>query len=94
MNLKQGLREIFKPQFNGFFWSNLLGIGTIAATKYLIFDNGPGIIIFSEFFVIPLLMGIISGRFWRALRVSNKRLALYSLANSLITIALSFIFFG
>jgi len=94
MDIKQTLRKIFTPKFSGFFWSNLLGISTIAITKYLIFDNGPGIIIFSEFVIIPILMGVIGGWFWQDLRLVTRRLALYSLANSFLAIALSFIFLG
>jgi hypothetical protein len=94
MDLKQKLREIFTSKFNGFFWSNLFGISVIGITKYGLTDNGPGIIIFSEFVVIPILMGVIGGWFWQDLRLVTRRLALYSCANSFLAIALSFVFLG
>jgi hypothetical protein len=88
------MQKIFTPKFNGFFWSNLLGISTIALTKYVITDNGPGIIIFSEFVIIPVLMGMISGWFWQGLRLNSRRSILYSCANTFLSIALSYIFLG
>ncbi|HZY36096.1 MAG TPA: hypothetical protein VFE53_05580 [Mucilaginibacter sp.] len=94
MDLKQTIREIFTPLFKGFFWPNLAGIFIIGATRYLMTENGSGVIVFSEFIIVPILMGMISGWFWQDLRLPTRRLALYSCYNSFLAIALSFIFLG
>jgi hypothetical protein len=94
MGLKQNMRDVFTPQFKGFFWSNLVGISIIGITKYLMTENGSGVIVFSEFVVIPILMGMISGWFWQDLGLVTRRLALYSCYNSFLAIGLSFIFLG
>lgn len=81
----------------GFTAANLLGIGIIAADKYLIATNigeYSGTLIFSEFIIIPMAMGMIATYFWRNLLLPGRKLALYSIYSGLIAILLSSLFLG
>ncbi|WP_295670185.1 hypothetical protein, partial [uncultured Mucilaginibacter sp.] len=88
------LKKIFTSKVKGYMVSNAIGITIIAITKYLIDSNGPPIIIFSEFVIIPLLMGIISAWFWQDLQLPSRKLLLYSAYNCLLAILLSYVFLG
>src|ERR1700744_4239968 len=89
------IRGVFTPLFKGFFWSNAFSLVTIGITKYLLVSRDDGAaLIFSEFVIVPILMGIIAGWFWHDLRPSTKSLVLKILANTGIAILLSFMFLG
>jgi hypothetical protein len=85
MKLKLGL---------GFLISNLFAMAAIGLTKWLLSADASGVFIFSEFVIVPILMGMISGWFWRKLNLRGRKLALYSIYNSFLAIGLSFIFLG
>lgn len=82
----------------GFFWANLFGLVVVGATKSLINyhhkGSGTGILIFSEFVIVPAFMGIISLWFWKDLALKGRKITWYSCLNGLIAIVLSFIFLG
>jgi hypothetical protein len=86
----------------GFIFSNVFAFVLMGVTKLGLskdFPGGPppdgsGPLIFSEFVVIPILMGMISCWFWRNLQLKGSRLTLYSLYNSCLVILLSYIFLG
>lgn len=88
------INQLLKPEIKGFFWSNLLGISVIALTRYMMAKNGDPVLIFSEFIIIPVFMGIICGWFWNNLLLPTRRVLLYILLNSFLSIILSFIFLG
>ena len=77
--------------------SNLLALGIIGADKYFILDsrlNVGGTFVFSEFIIVPMLMGIISAWFWRNMGLSSRDLTGKSFLNGCITIVLASIFLG
>src|ERR1700761_8667817 len=76
---------------------NLFAVGTIALSKYLIVDSHAAVnntFIFSEFIIVPILMGIISVWFWRHSDLSSRDLTGKSFLNGCITIALASFFLG
>ncbi|MDB5288364.1 MAG: hypothetical protein JWR05_3313 [Mucilaginibacter sp.] len=85
------INKIFSAANNGFIVPNGIAIIIIGITKYFTsFNNGT--LIFSEFVIIPFLMGIISSWYWRNEGLSSKKLILQSIVNCLIAICLSMIF--
>lgn len=55
-------------------------------------QKDPGLLIFSEFVIIPILMGIISAWCWKSINLSSRQLIGYSILNGILAIACSFIF--
>jgi len=53
-----------------------------------------GILVFSEFVIIPMLMGIITAWFWKDMEIRGKKITGYSILNGLIAILMSFFFLG
>jgi hypothetical protein len=51
-----------------------------------------GVLVFSEFVILPLLMGVISAWFWRDLNLKSRLLIWYSILNGFLAILLSYIF--
>ncbi|WP_158826657.1 hypothetical protein [Mucilaginibacter lacusdianchii] len=91
------MKSFFTPKFNGFFVANLVAFTLIGLSKLsekYIFTYNAGVLVFSEFVIIPLLMGIISAWFWRDSNLSSNKLTGYSCMNAFIAILLSFIFLG
>lgn len=58
------------------------------------FSIRSGAFVFSEFVIVPALMGIISAWFWRGLNLTSRNLLSYSLLNSLLALAVAAILFG
>lgn len=85
-----------KQALLGILISNLFGIAVIGLTKYLFQPNSDaqGIFIFSEFFILPMLMGIIAAWFWRNLDFRGWKLTLYVVCDMFLAIALSYLFMG
>jgi hypothetical protein len=48
--------------------------------------------IFSDFIIVPILMGIICAYFWKDLNLQGRNYEGYSIINSIVTIALSYLF--
>lgn len=80
----------------GYLMANLMAFVIIGFTKYMHRPGSgignSGVLIFSEFVIVPLLMGIISAWYWRDLALASGKLTWYSCVNCFIAIALSFIF--
>src|SRR5690606_14366007 len=53
-----------------------------------------GILVFSEFVIIPMSMGIITAWFWKDIEIRGKQITGYSILNDLIAILMSFFFLG
>ncbi|WP_316844486.1 hypothetical protein [Pedobacter psychrodurus] len=58
----------------------------------LLHSEKDGILVFSEFVILPLLMGVISAWFWRDLNLKSRALIWYSILNGFLAILLSYIF--
>ena len=67
---------------------------TIIALQAKLGSQSPGVLVFSEFVIIPCVMGIIAAWFWKDLGLKGKQLTGYSILNGLLAILLSFIFLG
>lgn len=81
----------------GFVWANIFGILVVWASKFIInhYNNsGQNVLIFSDFVIVPALMGIISMWFWKDLELTGKTISWYSCINGFISILLSFLFLG
>ncbi|GAB2683815.1 hypothetical protein GCM10027037_01020 [Mucilaginibacter koreensis] len=83
---------------NRLLTSKLLGYVVSNFTAFIIigitamFKPDAGVLVFSEFVIIPMLMGIISAWFWRKLELSSSQLVGYSLTNTVIAILMSTFF--
>jgi hypothetical protein len=77
----------------GFVASNLVALLIVGLMKYTQSQDS-GILIFSVFVIVPLLMGIISAWFWVKNDLKSKTLMGYSILNATLAIFLSFIFLG
>ncbi|MGZ3833865.1 MAG: SRPBCC family protein [Mucilaginibacter sp.] len=90
------MKRVFTPEANGYLASNLVGMAIIAANKYLLQspNSAGGTFIFSEFVIIPMLMGIIAAWFWRPLELTGRAAAGKSVINACLGIFLSSIFMG
>ena len=88
------MKRIFTPKANGFFVANLVSFTVIALTRYFTLLGNSGTLIFSEFVIVPILMGIISTWYWRNLRLSTGQLTILSIYNALVAVILSFVFLG
>ncbi|MDB4918502.1 hypothetical protein [Mucilaginibacter sp.] len=85
------MNKILTPKLKGFLVPNIFAIATIGTTKYTALTSS-GILIFSEFIIVPILMGIISAWFWKDLELPGRKLSLYSIYNTFLAILFSFLF--
>lgn len=80
----------------GIVVANIFAISMIAITKWLSWHNSlnavAGVFVFSDFIIVPILMGIISAYFWRDLNLSGGKYVLYTVYNSLVAIAGAYFF--
>jgi hypothetical protein len=67
---------------------------TIIAFQAKLGSQSPGVLVFSEFVIIPCVMGIIAAWFWKELGLKGKHITGYSILNGLLAILLSYIFLG
>lgn len=87
------MRKVFTPLVNGYLAANAVAFAIIGLSKALFVRlNGDGILIFSEFVIIPFLMGVISAWFWRESLLTGRKIVLRALLSSFIAIVLSFLF--
>ena len=77
----------------GFIIPNLIILSIIGNNKMLNPSSG-GVLVFSEFVILPMLMGIMSAWFWKDYKLSNKLLIWNSILNGFIAILLSYFFLG
>ena len=82
------MNKVFTLKLNGFLLPNIFAVAVIALTKYTQMESG--VLIFSEFIIIPILMGIISAWFWRNLELPARQRTLYSVYNVFLIILLSY----
>lgn len=77
----------------GIVIANVFAITIIALQTKLGFQD-EGVLVFSEFVIIPCIMGIIASWFWKDLGLKGKHITGYSILNGLLAILLSYIFLG
>jgi hypothetical protein len=83
----------FDPKLMGFVMSNLLAFATIGLSVLFFKENsGSGILIFSEFIIIPILMGMVCAWYWLKADFNGKSWTVSVCNNSLLSIALSAVF--
>lgn len=85
------MNKILTPKLNGFLWPNVFAIATIGVTRYTEFA-GTGVLVFSEFIIIPLLMGVMSAWFWRNLSLRATKRTVFAIYNTLLAILFSYLF--
>ncbi|RZK55513.1 MAG: hypothetical protein EOO91_13985 [Pedobacter sp.] len=86
------MEKIFKNKLLlGLVLSNFVSLTIVGLNTYLNTQKD-GVLIFSEFVIIPLFMGFIAAWFWKDLNLKGKALTGYSVLNGLIAILLSYIF--
>lgn len=78
-------------RFLGFVIPNLVVLAIIGINKSLNPDSN-GVLVYAQFVILPILLGIISTWFWRNLNLKTRTILGYSVINSLLAILLSFIF--
>lgn len=79
----------------GILIPNIISVFILGVTKLLYVDiKEGGVFIFSEFIIIPLLMGIVSAWYWAGTNLKGINYTGYSLVNGLVAILLSFLFLG
>lgn len=91
------MKKLFSPVPSGFIFPNLFSIIVLGVTRFTQqerFADGPWALFMSEFVVIPILMGLISAWCWRKQGLRSRKLTGYSVYNTLIAIALSYLFLG
>lgn len=76
---------------SGILLANLFAM-TVIGLQSTFGHEAAGILIFSEFVIIPMLMGIISTWYWKNLNLKGKQITGYSIINGLIAIVLSYLF--
>lgn len=84
------MNRLLTSKLLGYVVSNFTAFIIIGITAMLKPDAG--VLVFSEFVIIPMLMGIISAWFWRKLDLSSSQLVGYSLTNTVIAILMSAVF--
>jgi uncharacterized protein YndB with AHSA1/START domain len=88
------MKTATKQVLKGFIISNVFAFALIGLSKVYIgrpISDSAGTMVLSEFVIIPVVMGIICAWYWRNLRLHVGIYGLYSLYNSFISIALSYI---
>jgi hypothetical protein len=80
----------------GIVLANIVAVGIIAVSKWAAAQDGGsgfgGVFVWTDFIIVPLLMGIICSYFWRDLQLSGKAYTLYSVINSALTVIISYFF--
>lgn len=80
----------------GYGFSNLIAFILLGLTRFLLYRHGEwhsnGAYIYSEFVIIPILMGLVCAWFWCKERRSSRTIMWMTCSNTFIAIALSFVF--
>jgi len=85
-------RAFYKSELlQGFVVSNVTVLAIIGLSKYFE-ERNVSTLVFSEFVVLPIIMGMIAAWFWRKLEMTGKKLTWNSVINGTIAILLSFVF--
>ncbi|MDB5014287.1 MAG: hypothetical protein JWQ25_2489 [Daejeonella sp.] len=81
-------KEIYEFEvMKGFILSNIFAFVIIAISKYI--KPAPGILVYSEFVIVPFVMGIICAWSWKELDMKRSTMTWLSCLNALIGIGLS-----
>jgi len=84
------MEKLSNAKLTGYLAANVAAFVIIGLTKLAMPEyGGSGIIIFSEFVIVPFLMGIISTWFWRKTELSGRQLIDRACVNCFIAILLS-----
>ena len=81
------------PVLHGYVASNLFALLVLGLTS-VISAREDSTLVFSEFVILPIVMGIIASWFWRNLEPKGGYLTINAVLNSMLAIALSYIFLG
>ncbi len=81
----------------GIVVANLMALAMMWLTNILVNNStsmaqAGGVLIYSEFIVIPLLMGVVKAWFWRNYNLSSLSIIGYSIITTFLAIALSYLF--
>ena len=85
----------------GYFYSNLFAFTLIGMTKFILTSvikeeplliGNSGVLVFSEFVIIPIIMGIICSWYWKDLKLTSRGLSLNAIYNSFLAIFFSAVF--
>jgi len=94
MNFKETLNKLLNSKtVQGILIANIFALLVIGIQSALI-PNENGTLVFSEFVIIPILMGMITAWFWKDMGIKGKQITGYSILNGLIAILMSFFFLG
>lgn len=86
------MKKLLNFKLLGFIVPHVFGMAVIGLTKYTQMESG--VLVFSEFVILPVIMGIISAWFWRDWELPGRRLTLFSIYNTLIAALASSVFLG
>lgn len=78
---------------HGIITANVFALIVVFLQTYLS-NQRDGVLIFSEFVIVPLMMGLIAAWFWKNSGLKGKAIAGWSVLNGLLAILLSFFFLG
>jgi uncharacterized protein YndB with AHSA1/START domain len=80
----------------GIIVANVFAMLIIGITKWTCSQGDApyisGVFIFSDFIIVPVLMGIITSYFWRDLKLSGGMYTFYAIFNSLAAVACAYLF--
>ncbi len=94
MNFKETLfKAVNSKTVQGILIANIFALLVIGIQSALI-PNESGTLVFSEFVIIPMLMGMITAWYWKDIRIKGKQITGYSILNGFIAILMSFFFLG
>lgn len=94
MSLNKKLFKVLNSKIlQGILIANIFAFLVIGIQSSLA-PKDTGILVFSEFVIIPMLMGIITAWFWKDIEIRGKQITGYSILNGLIAILMSFFFLG
>lgn len=84
------MKRIFSPVVQGYVIANILAFALIAlGSLFWKATQNNGTLIFSEFVIIPIVMGIVSAWFWRDLELTTLQLLSHACIEGFIAILLS-----
>ena len=86
------MNKVFTPKRLGFVVPHVFAMVAIGLTKYTQVESG--VLVFSEFVIVPVVMGIISAWFWRNLELPGRKLSLFAIYNTFIAAFASSVFLG
>jgi hypothetical protein len=94
MSLKQTFYKVRSSKtVQGILIANIFAFLSIGMQSSLL-PKDAGVLVFSEFVIIPLLMGIIMAWCWKDTDMRGKQITACSILGGLMAILLSFIFLG